>query len=126
MAREPVNGDALPNGTAPESLRTADETVRERLERERGVIAWAELVRHFARGVVVRVDARVPLIDVALCLVEDDEARFRRWIDEGSVTRASDDDARDWTAREPDFLCVVAAPWVLVQELDAPSPDVPA
>jgi len=89
---------------------------RERLEREAGVLPWSELVRHFARGVVVSVRADVDLIDAALRFVEDDAARVAEWLESGRVARASDDDARDWTERQPEFRCVVAAPWVLVQE----------
>ncbi|MFK7858106.1 MAG: DUF2288 domain-containing protein [Granulosicoccus sp.] len=88
----------------------------DRLNQETGVIPWSELVRHFARGVVIHVSVQIDLIDAAVCLIEDDVALLRKWADNGSVRRASDDDARDWTEREPDFWCVVSAPWVLVQE----------
>lgn len=91
-------------------------TLAQRLNQETGVIAWSELVRHFARGVVIRVACDLDLIDAATCLIEDDADLLKQWADNGSVRRASDDDARDWTAREPDFWCVVTAPWVLVQE----------
>ena len=89
---------------------------RARLAGETGTLPWSELVRHFARGVVVTVRGDVDLIDAALCLAEDDAALLGEWIESGRVARASDDDARDWTAREPVFRCVVVAPWVLVQE----------
>ena len=88
----------------------------ERLNQQTGVIAWSELVRHFARGVVIHVATPIDLIEAAVCLVEDDVQRLQKWTEDGSVRRASDDDARDWTAREPEFWCVVTAPWVLVQE----------
>ncbi|MFK7995507.1 MAG: DUF2288 domain-containing protein [Granulosicoccus sp.] len=91
-------------------------TLVDRLNQETGVIAWSELVRHFARGVVINVSVQIDLIDVAVCLIEDDATLLQAWADEGKVRRASDDDARDWTRREPDFWCVVSAPWVLVQE----------
>lgn len=87
-----------------------------RLNLETGVISWAELVRHFARGVVIHVGANRDLVEVANCLAQDDADQLNLWINDSSVRRASDDDARDWTAREPQFWCVVAAPWVLVQE----------
>ena len=98
-----------------------DENIQEvslvdRLNQETGVIAWSELVRHFARGVVIHVSAKLDLIDAAVCLIHDDAALLEQWTNEGKVRRASDDDARDWTKREPEFWCVVTAPWVLVQE----------
>ena len=93
-----------------------EPTLEERLNQETGVIDWSELARHFARGVVINVSAQVDLIDAAICLIEDDAQKLEAWADEGKVRRASDDDARDWVKREPQFWCVVSAPWVLVQE----------
>lgn len=89
---------------------------KEDLNLETAVIGWDELVRHFARGVVIKVEAGRDLIDVADCLSRDDTDQLKTWLDDKSVARASDDDARDWTARTPEFWCVVTAPWVLVQE----------
>jgi len=87
-----------------------------KLNLETGVIDWNELVRHFARGVVIKVEPGRDLIEVADCLSKDDTSLLKQWLDDQSVARASDDDARDWTARSPQFWCVVTAPWVLVQE----------
>ena len=95
---------------------TLEPTLVERLNQETGVITWSELVRHFARGVVINVSVQLDLIDAAVCIIEDNTRRMQVWADEGKVRRASDDDARDWTNREPEFWCVVTAPWVLVQE----------
>ena len=100
--------------SAPESA--PEPTLEERLNQETGVIAWPELVRHFARGVVIHVSAQVDLIEAAVCIIEDNTSLMQAWADAGKVRRASDDDARDWTQREPEFWCVVTAPWVLVQE----------
>ena len=90
--------------------------IRARLDEESGTLEWSELVRHFARGVVVVVREDVELVDAAACLAEDDAATLGDWLESGRVARASDDDARDWTAREPAFDVVVVAPWVLVRE----------
>jgi len=91
-------------------------SAEDRLNLETGVIEWSELVRHFARGVVIKVESGRDLIEVADCLAKDDTEQLKKWLDDQSVARASDDDARDWTARKPLFWCVVTAPWVLVQE----------
>lgn len=96
---------------------TEAASLREQLDKESGSISWAELVRHFARGVVIRVDREVDLIEVAECFANDDTDRLQTWLTDKTVARASDDDARYWTEAEPEFRCVVAAPWVLVQEL---------
>lgn len=96
----------------------------DQLNRETGVIGWQELVRHFARGVVINVSEQLDLIEAAACLARDDTQQLQVWLDTDVLRRASDDDARDWTAREPEFWCVVTAPWVLVQEKSDATPRV--
>lgn len=98
-----------------DSQPNQSSSARERLESEAGHLGWPELVPHFARGVVITVDRRLDLIDVALCFANDDSAQLKIWLDEALVARASDEDAKDWTTRDADFFCVVTAPWVLVQ-----------
>jgi len=90
--------------------------LEDNINQETGLISWSDLARHFARGVVITVAPSVDLIDVAACLSIDDTATLQAWLDSGTVNRASDDNARDWVTREPEFWCVVTAPWVLVQE----------
>lgn len=88
----------------------------EKLNLETGVISWKELAVYFARGVVIHVREGLDLIDAAEVIASDNTKKMQQWLEEGVVARASDNDARDWVAREPDFWCVVTAPWVLVQE----------
>jgi len=90
--------------------------VQAKLNGETAVIAWKELVRHFARGVVIKINPSLDLLEAADGLASDNVAVFEQWVASGKLSRASDDDARDWTEREPEFWCVVTAPWVLVQE----------
>jgi len=91
-------------------------SVDEKLNLETGVIAWSELVRYFARGVVIKVVEGRDLVEVGVVLATDNKEQLERWLEDKTVARASDDDARDWAAREPEFWCLVAAPWVLIQE----------
>jgi len=91
-------------------------TEEDKLNLETGVIAWKDLVPHFARGVVIKVLEGRDLVEVGKAMARDDTTQLGEWLADESVARASDDDARDWTTREPDFWCVVTAPWVLVQE----------
>ncbi|MEE9320683.1 MAG: DUF2288 domain-containing protein [Granulosicoccus sp.] len=86
------------------------------LNLETGVIPWSDLAKHFARGVVIHVSTSVDLVVAAKCLAADDTATLQGWLEDNHVRRAEDNDARDWAAREPEFWCVVVAPWVLVQE----------
>jgi len=99
-----------------DSEGSQEPTTEEKLNGETAVISWGELVRHFARGVVIKINPTLDLIDAAAGLAADDVSQFETWVEQGKLSRASDDDARDWTQREPEFWCVVAAPWVLVQE----------
>jgi hypothetical protein len=100
------------------SKAASDEalSLESRLNTETGRIGWAELERHFARGVLVRVDPALDLVAVAAAFVRDDEALVMEWMTARQVWRATDEDALDWSARDPAFWAVVAAPWVLVQE----------
>lgn len=94
--------------------------LKDTLNRETGVISWAELIRHFARGVVIKIDPDTDLIDVAQKIATDNTKELESMLNVGTVARASDDDAKEWTKRNPDFWCVVTAPWVLVQEKSTP------
>lgn len=87
-----------------------------KLNSETAVIEWEELAKHFARDVVLKVSEGVNLVDAAASMVLDDKDQVAKWLDSGELTKAVDDDARDWNARKPLLWCVVAAPWVLVQE----------
>ena len=100
-----------------EKKATSEVTGEQDLNQQTAKIEWQELIKHFARGVVIRVNTDLDLIDVAHKMANDNVPALQTWLDSGSVRRASDDDARDWTKRQPLFWCVVAAPWVLVQEI---------
>lgn len=95
------------------------EAIFAEINQQTGVIDWQELVKHFARGVVIRVDADLDLVKVAHSMSLDDKAQMQQWLDAGSIRRASDDDARGWTKSKSQFWCVAVSPWVLVQEKGA-------
>jgi hypothetical protein len=80
-------------------------------------LAWPELVRHFARGVVVKVAPGMDLVAVAVAMTQDRVDEIEAWTQAGQIQRASDDDARDWHEQNSVFWAVVVAPWVLVQEI---------
>jgi hypothetical protein len=79
-------------------------------------IAWQELEKHFARGVVVRVDSDLDLVEVATCFANDDKPAAEQWIAAGQVQHLDMQTAKDWAARDPELWAVVVAPWVIVQE----------
>ena len=80
-------------------------------------IEWKALEPHFARGQVLWAVSDLDLVEVAQALINDDSAAVKSWMDQGKVALASDEQAQDWHARNPDNLwAVVVRPWVLVQE----------
>ncbi len=100
-------------------MAETDAELHARLNAETGKLSWPELQRHFARGVVIRVDGELDLVAVAAAFVRDDKPEVERWLTSGQVERVGEEHARDWQERDPLFWAVVAAPWVLVQEIDA-------
>ncbi|GAB4298273.1 MAG: DUF2288 family protein [Thiohalomonadaceae bacterium] len=90
--------------------------LRVKLNSETARIAWPELERHFARGVVVVVAPGMDLIEVAHAMARDDSAALAAWMQDGRVVRAEAEQARDWHARQAEFWAVVVAPWVVIQE----------
>lgn len=95
---------------------TSQLTSKDDLNQQTATVDWSELVKHFARGVIIYVDADLDLIDVAHHIASDDVSYVESRLAGGSLRRATDEDARDWNMRSPKFWCVVAAPWVLIQE----------
>lgn len=98
-------------------MTSPSEILRAKLNLETAQLAWPELERHFARGVVVRIAPGMDLVDAALQFAENNTTLIQSWLDEGRVARAELADAEDWHARQPRFWAVVVAPWVLVQEV---------
>lgn len=95
----------------------SDEQLRDHLNKETGKLEWSELAPHFARGAVITVSAHLDLVEVAAALVRDNKEQLASWMNDGHVKRAVDDDAREWTEKNSMFWAVVAAPWVIVQEV---------
>jgi hypothetical protein len=92
------------------------ELLREKLNLETATLAWPELERHFARGVIVKVADGVDLIDAAVLIAQNDTPEIERWMESLRIARASDHDALAWHTNQARLWTVVVAPWVLVQE----------
>jgi hypothetical protein len=99
----------------PESFDSR-EAVRAKLNLETAPLAWSELQRHFALGIVYAVDARLDLIDVAERIASDDRQAVSQWMKDGGIYRVSDQQARLWLDAGAALWTVVVKPWVLVQE----------
>ena len=99
-----------------ERIELNSEELRQKINLETGSIEWSELVRHFAKGLVVVIGTDLDLIEVAERFAADDQTQVATWIEQEKISRAMDDDARRWHENNTEFWSVVVAPWVLVQE----------
>ena len=104
---------------ADDTPHSEQEFLRAKLNAETGVLAWTELERHFARGVLIRLAGDLDLVEVALAMARDDKPAVQDWLASGKLAHASSADAQRWHAQQCRFWAVVAAPWVLVQEVAA-------
>lgn len=84
-----------------------------------GRVAWGELERAFARGVLIRVDAGLDLVRVACGFARDEASVLQDWMATGKVATVRVEEAQAWSATDAHFWAVVAAPFVLVQEIPA-------
>jgi len=100
--------------------KLTDEELRGVLNGQTSKLGWNELEAHFARGVVIKVDPALNLLDTGTAFVQDNSQQIEEWMKNGKIVRACDQDALNWSARNPVFWVVVVAPWVLIQELTTP------
>lgn len=95
---------------------TSNETLKEKLTLETDTINWRELQRFFAKGVVFYLDADEDLVDVAVNLAEDKQQAVQALKDTNKLAAVTNQQARDWYEQETELLCVVVAPFLLVQD----------
>lgn len=91
----------------------------EKLNLETAKMPWAELQTFFATGVVIKVATSLDLLQVAEQLVADNADLVAEWMQDGSVSQVSDEQAHQWFEQESELWTVVIKPWVLVQQADS-------
>lgn len=99
------------------SLQT-DEELRAHLHGETSKLPWTELEKHFARGVVFKVEKGLDIIDVAIVIARDDKDSLKTWLDNEKVMAADVEDAKKWNDASASLWSVVVAPFILVQEFE--------
>ena len=99
------------------SLQT-DEELREHLHGETSKLPWKDLEKHFARGVVFKVEQGLDILDVAIVIARDDKDSLKLWIDDKKVMAVEVEDAKKWHEASTSLWSVVVAPFILVQELE--------
>jgi len=98
------------------SVDTSELTIFEKLYSETAQIAWHELQRFFAQGVVLNVDPNLNLIEVAVMFADDQADQLEPLIANQQVAAPDNDVARQWYDDDAVLWSVVVAPYVLVQD----------
>ena len=92
-----------------------EETTRDRVIGETAKIAWRELMREFAGGKTLLVDAALDMVEVACQFDQDNAAQVAVWLDQEQVRAVSDDEARQWHEADQTVWACVVKPWILIQ-----------
>ncbi|MFK7887308.1 MAG: DUF2288 domain-containing protein [Gammaproteobacteria bacterium] len=87
-----------------------------KLCQETGQIAWSDLTRFFAQGVVLVVADGLDLPGVGTALADDDTQKVAQWKTAGELAAVSDDTARRWFEADAQVWAVTVPPFILVQE----------
>ena len=98
------------------SLQT-DEELRAHLHGETSKLPWSELEKHFARGVIFKVENGLDILDVAIVLARDDKDSLEPWLNNSQVIAVEAKDAKRWHDTASSLWSVVVAPFILVQEI---------
>lgn len=97
-----------------EPIQTIDP-LRAKINGETSRMPWRELLRFFAAGGVIVVDDTLDLVDVALCVANDDKQAVSGWLESGRIGKVTDAQAAEWLDADAALWAVVVKPWVLVQ-----------
>ncbi len=94
----------------PRELETA------KFNLETSSIAWLELQRFFASGLVIKVSSTLDLVEVAYEFSVDNKTLVTEWISTGLVAHVTDQQALNWVEDDAEVWAVVVKPWILVQD----------
>ena len=94
-----------------------EDLLREEFHNQTARIAWHDLQTYYARGSVIRVGEALNLVEVAVQLGMDNTGQFQTWIEAGAIASVEESEAKTWFDSNPTLWAVVAAPWVLVQDI---------
>jgi len=100
-------------------MSLSNEEIKAKLNLETGKLSWPELEQFFAKGVVVCVDKKRDLIEVAAALAEDQASKIAALLETNKIKKPDNEQAKLWHQNKQVFWVVVVAPWVVIQETDA-------
>lgn len=95
---------------------TEHESLQQKLNRETAKIQWKALQEHHQQGAVIAVSPALDLVSVAVALAEDNRAAVEAWLNNSSIEKVSEGQAKTWSDQDSELWAVVVAPWVLVQD----------
>ena len=98
------------------SLKMNLKELRKNLESESGYLNWQELEKHFARGAIRVISSDSNLIDLAMDIAQNKTDNITNAISNNSIFEPTNSQALHWQQNNSNFLCVVVAPFVLIQE----------
>ena len=88
----------------------------QKLHEQTALIAWKELQRFFAQGVVMWVDEDCDLVEIGTFIVDDQAKKIEALMASTKLAAASNVQAKNWFERDVSLWSLVVAPFVLVQE----------
>ncbi|MGY6276600.1 DUF2288 domain-containing protein [Methylomonas sp. MgM2] len=100
---------------------TINELGKAKVNLETSQISWTELQRFFAAGLVIAVDDKLDLVEVAYQFSVDNKTLVENWLKIGQIGPVSDRQAQDWYDRNANVWAVVVKPWILVQHVRQPT-----
>jgi len=90
-------------------------SLRNKINHETARFPWSELLKQFATGNVIAIDAGLDLVDIAEAMATDNTALIAPLLNEGKIAKVSDAQAQDWLEQNLMLWTVVVKPWILVQ-----------
>lgn len=100
----------------------SEDIEKAKINLETAQIAWRDLERFFASGIVIYVAPTLPMVDVAYAIAQDNVTLVKSWMESRQLEHVSDAQAIQWHKDDTMVWSVVVKPWVLVQEIVHPSP----
>ena len=100
-----------------DTSQMSDDELRAHFHGQTAKMPWVDLQKHFARGVVFKVEQGIDIIDVAIIMTRDDKETLQSWIDDSKFAGVEAEDAKRWFDAEASLWTVVVTPWVLIQEI---------
>jgi hypothetical protein len=97
-------------------MNKQDDLLRAALNGETSRLPWTELLRFFAAGTVLAVSDGLDLVEVAVCIANDDKTAVAQWLAENRIGKVTDAQASAWLEADAALWTVVVKPWILVQQ----------